>query len=247
VRSRRYLRHRQSPRNSRRPLGARYKGRAIGTCSPYTCFSFYPVKNITTIEGGAVTCADPDVAQRLHVLANNGLQSTAWSRYGKDVPAITPQVVAPGFKYNTNNVNAALGLAQLRKLPAFLAARRRLAERYRAVLSELEEIELPHILDGVEHAWHLLIVRLRLDLLRKSRDELAYALKQENVETRVHFVALHHHPYYRETLGLPPGALPHATAASGTILSLPLHPRLTDKNVQEVVEALRKVFMAARR
>ncbi len=227
-------------------LGADYKGTPIGSVSPYTCFSFYPVKNITTIEGGAITCADEETARGLRLLAHNGMAVTAWGRYGQNAPASPPEVVQPGFKYNMTNVGAAMGIEQLRRLHGFIAARRRLAQRYRTLLEDIEEIELPQTVhEG--HAWHLMVVRLRLDRLTMTRDEIAQAMIRENVEARVHFLALHLHQYYRETLGVKPEDLPHATAASMSVLSLPLHPRLTDKNVQESVDTLKKILYHCRK
>jgi dTDP-4-amino-4,6-dideoxygalactose transaminase len=228
-------------------LGAAYKGTAIGNGIGPACFSFYPVKNITTIEGGMIALRSEEEAHALRLLAHNGLSTIAWNRYGSDAPPASPEVVQPGFKYNMTNVSAAIGLEQLRKLSGFLAARRRLARMYLAVLADTEEIELPAIIPEVEHAWHLMIVKLRLDRLKATRDEIVRALRQENVGTGVHFVAIHKHAFYRETLGLDASALPHASAASDAVLSLPMHPRLTDKHLAEVIEALRKVLRYARR
>ncbi|HRI89734.1 MAG TPA: DegT/DnrJ/EryC1/StrS aminotransferase family protein, partial [Candidatus Hydrogenedentes bacterium] len=228
-------------------LGASYRGIAIGNCGGPTCFSFYPVKNITTIEGGIVSLCDEEKAHTLRLLAHNGLSTLAWNRYSGDTPPASPEVVRPGFKYNMTNVSAAMGIEQLKKLDEFIAARRRIARMYGSVLSGVEEIELPRTIEGAEHAWHLYIVKLRLELLNASRDAIANALRQENIGTGVHFVAIHKHRYYRETLGIRDTDLPHASAASDCMLSLPLHPRLTDKNVKDVVDALKKVLAHARK
>ncbi|MBX7259704.1 MAG: aminotransferase class I/II-fold pyridoxal phosphate-dependent enzyme [Candidatus Hydrogenedentes bacterium] len=228
-------------------LGASYNGTPIGNSTGPACFSFYPVKNITTIEGGIISLRSEEEAHALRLLAHNGLSTLAWNRYGKEAPPAAPEVVQPGFKYNMTNVSAAIGLEQLKKLSGFIAARRRLARMYQSVLADIEELELPAVLPNVEHAWHLMIVRLRLDLLKKTRDEIAHALRQENVGTGVHFVAVHKHAFYRETLKLDASALPHASAASDAVLSLPLHPQLTDKHLAEVIDALKKVLRYARR
>jgi dTDP-4-amino-4,6-dideoxygalactose transaminase len=227
-------------------LGASYRGRPIGAHEGPACFSFYPVKNITTIEGGMIALRDEEQALRLRVLAHNGLSTHAWNRYSGETPSEMPEVVAPGFKYNMTNVSAAIGIEQLKKLDGFLAARRRLARMYRSVLESIDEIELPTAIPEAEHAWHLLIVRLKLGMLSKSRDEIGHVLRQENVATGVHFVALHKHRYYRDTLQLAENVRPHASAASDAILSLPMHPRLSDKNVKEVADALKKVIKHAR-
>lgn len=227
-------------------LGASYKGTPVGGYGDLSCFSFYAIKNITTIEGGTITLEDEDRAARLRLLASNGMSSIAWQRYGRSAEARPPEVVVPGFKYRMGDVSAAIGLEQLKKFDAFKAARHRIARLYFSVLEDIEEISLPEIIEGVEHAWHLMIVRFDSAKLKKSRDELAQALRRENVATGIHFLGLHLHEYYRETLGMNPDDLPHATKASHEILSLPLHPAMSDKNVHDVVRALKKVLAHAR-
>lgn len=228
-------------------LGASYGDAPVGSRGPYTCFSFYSIKNITTIEGGMVALDDPDRAAHIRALATNGLDHTAWDRYGRSAPSRPLEVREPGFKYLIGNVSAAMGVEQLKKFTRFKAARRRLARMYTEVLREIEEIRLPPEHSEVEHAWHLYMIRLNLDRLRLNRDEIAHALRQENIGTGVHFYGLHLHAYYREVLGFQPEQFPVATRASHEILSLPLHPQLSDKNVHEVVSALKKVLYHARR
>jgi dTDP-4-amino-4,6-dideoxygalactose transaminase/nucleoside-diphosphate-sugar epimerase len=227
-------------------LGASYRGKPIGSMGEFACFSFYAIKNITTMEGGTIAVRDSEAAARLRALAANGMTANAWDRYGRSAVPAPPEVVEPGFKYLMGNVSAAMGLEQLKKFPKFKAARRRLARMYRSALSEIEELSLLDIAEDVEHSWHLMIVRLDLDRLSKNRDEVAFALRQENVGTGVHFLGLHLHKYYRETLGLKPEDFPQATSASRQVLSLPLYPGLSDKNVHEVVAALKKVIAHAR-
>lgn len=227
-------------------LGATYKGREIGQCSPLTCFSFYAIKNITTMEGGMVSCLDQALAEQIRLLATNGMAATAWERYGRSAAPGPLEVITPGYKYALNNVGAAMGLVQLKKFAQFKAARERIARMYHAVLADLDEIELPPTRPYAGHAWHLYIIRLKLDQLKLTRDEIAQRLRRENVGTGIHFYGLHLHQYYREHLGMRPADFPVATAASSTILSLPLHPQMSDKNVHEVVAALKKVLHHAR-
>ncbi len=227
-------------------LGAAYKNKPIGAISPFTCFSFYAIKNITTMEGGMVTCHDEEMAHHLRLLATNGMTATAWDRYGRSAAPAPPTVAEPGYKYLMGNVNAAMGLAQLKKLDEFQAARRRLARMYRRVLEEVDELELPQVRADVDHAWHLMAVKLRLDKLARTRDEISQMLRQENVGTSVHFYGLHLHPYYRKTLGYAPEDLPNATELSERMLSLPLFPRMSDKQLNGVVEALKKVLHYAK-
>ncbi len=222
-------------------LGARYKQTPIGATGS-ACFSFYAIKNITTMEGGMITVDDTETAERLRILAANGMTATAWDRYGRSAVSAPPEVVVPGYKYALGNVNAAMGIAQLQRFDTFKAARARIAEMYRAVLSDMDEISLLDVTDEVEHAWHLFIIRLNLAKIGRTRNEIAHALRRENIGTGVHFYGLHLHRYYRETLGMRPEQFPEATRLSDEILSLPLHPGLSDKHVNEVVTALKKVL-----
>jgi len=228
-------------------LGAGFGGKPIGAHSPYTCFSMYAIKNITTMEGGMITLADPERAKHLRFLASNGMSTTAWDRYGRSAIASPAEVVEPGYKYLLGNVGAAMGLEQLKKFGRFKSSRKRLASIYLAALADVEEIGLPVSRPEVDHAWHLFVIRLRLDLLNRSRDEIAYDLRRENIGTGVHFYGLHLHRYYREKLGMRPEELPEATRASHDILSLPLYPDMTDRQVHETVTALKKVLRHARR
>lgn len=228
-------------------IGAHYKGKPVGSHSPFACFSFYAIKNITSFEGGAIAVQDPEVAARLRRLAHHGMAATAWDRYSPQSVPAPPEVIEPGFKYSLSNVNAAVGVEQLKKLPDFLARRRRLARLYRTALDDVEEIRLPSVEHHDDHAWHLFIVRFRLDRLKRSRNELARDLRQENIGTGFHFYGMHLHKLYREQLGYTPEDLPEATAASHEILSLPLYPGMSDQNINEVVGALKKVLRYARK
>ena len=135
----------------------------------------------------------------------------------------------------------------MKKFPRFQETRHRLAGLYYEGLGDLDEVVFPSVVDRGAHAWHLMVVRFRLDTLTKSRDEIAHALRQENVGTGFHFLGLHLHEYYRDVLGMKPEDLPNATAASREVLSLPLHPGMKDKDVYDVVAALKKVIRHARK
>ncbi len=228
-------------------IGTKYKGRPIGSLGPYACFSFYAIKNLTTFEGGAIAVQDADVAARLRRLAHHGMAATAWDRYSPTAVPAPPEVIEPGYKYSLGNVNAAVGLEQLKKLPDFLARRRRLARLYLRALADVEEIRLPTVRDHDEHAWHLFIVRFRREKLSKTRNEIAHLLRQENIGVGFHFYGMHLHAYYRDTLGFKPEDLPEATDASHEVLSLPLYPGMTDQNVNEVAGALKKVLRYAKK
>jgi dTDP-4-amino-4,6-dideoxygalactose transaminase len=229
-------------------IGAEYGGVKIGNLagSLAACYSFYPIKNMTTIEGGAILTNDDDFAERARLYALHGISKDAWKRYSAAGYQHWDTLV-PGFKYNMTDVQASLGLHQLRRLDGFLEVRERYARMYREAFADLPEIEYLRTVEGVRHAWHLFVVLLRTDLLEIDRDGFMEALRLENIGTGVHFRSLHIQPYYRESLGLRPEDLPHAAAASERLLSLPLYPKMTERDVLDVIEAVRKLTAAYRK
>jgi dTDP-4-amino-4,6-dideoxygalactose transaminase len=220
--------------------GATYRGRPVGSLGDATAFSFYATKNLTTAEGGMLTTADADLADRARVLALHGMSRDAWNRYGQD-GAWHYAVVAPGFKYNMTDIQAGLGLHQLRRLPAFQARRVAVAARYTAGLADLPALRLPVVRPEVEHAWHLYVVRVQPGTLRIDRAAVIEELRRRNIGTSVHFIPLNNHPYYQDALGWRPGQFPVAEAAYAGAISLPIHPGLSDADVDDVIEAVRDV------
>ena len=227
-------------------FGTEYKGVPTGARG-LACFSFYATKNITTMEGGMITTDDGDLAVRLRRLAGNGMGSTAWDRYGRSAVSGPAEVLEPGYKYALSNVSAALGIEQLKKFDAFRASRKRIAEMYLSVLSDMPELEMPPDTEEGRHGWHLFIIKIRPEFLSLSRNRIIEELRRENIGTGIHFYGLHLHQYYRETLGMRPEDFPVATNVSDRIISLPLHPGLNDRHVQDVVTALKKVISHSRK
>ncbi len=222
-------------------LGTAYCGRPVGGGSSAAIFSFHPIKTITTGEGGMVTTDDDALAERLRLLRFHGITRDAWGRYGRrGNPAY--EIVALGFKYNMTDLQAALGLVQLARVEEFVAARTLLAARYAEGLARVPAVQmLASVSYPARHAWHLLVVRLRLDGVRIGRDEVIEELLARNIGVGLHFTALHLHRLYRERLGDLRPALPEATRASESILSLPLFPAMTAGDVDDVVAALADV------
>ena len=228
-------------------LGASYNGVPIGARGTYVCFSFYAIKNITTMEGGMITTDRPETAGELKKITANGMSATAWDRYGRSAVPGPAVVTGPGFKYAMGNVAAAMGICQLRKLDGFLRRRREVAERYLSRLADVEEIILPREEPYARSAWHLFIIRLRLNRLMVDRDQFCDDLRHENIGTGIHFYGMHLHPWFRAQFGDWEERLPEATAASRDVISLPLWPGITDQQVDAVIEAIRKVAAARRR
>jgi dTDP-4-amino-4,6-dideoxygalactose transaminase len=221
-------------------LGTTYRGRPVGGGSTAAVFSFHPIKAITTGEGGMVTTDDGDFAERVRLRRFHGITRDAWKRYGKH-GSPDYEIVELGYKYNLTDLQAALGIAQLGRLEEFVAARTRVAGWYAELLRDVPAVAmLAPVAYPARHAWHLLVVRLRLDALRVDRDDVMGALLAENIGVGWHFKALHLHRLYRDHASST--ALPHATAASQAILSLPLFPAMTEDDVRDVVETLAGVL-----
>jgi len=228
-------------------LPARDRGRFAGTLGDAAAFSFYATKNITTAEGGMLVVRDADLAEQARILALHGISRDAWKRYTA-AGHWRYEILANGYKYNLPDLAASLGLAQLRKLAGFHARRRRLAARYDRALAHLDAIERPpHAPRDGTHAWHLYMIRLRPGALRIDRDGFIDELRARNVGTSVHFIPLHLHPYYQQAWGYRPGQFPGAEEAWSRVVSLPLYPAMSDRDVDDVVTAVADVARRHRR
>jgi dTDP-4-amino-4,6-dideoxygalactose transaminase len=227
-------------------LPSRLGGRMVGSIGDLTVFSFYSTKTITTGEGGMVTTDSDEWAKRIQVMRLHGISRDCWNRYGKG-GSWYYEVVAPGFKYNMPDLAAAIGLHQLARAEEFRTARQRLAERYTAAFAPLDEIETPITLPDREHAWHLYVIRLRLEQLALSRAQFIEELLQRHIGASVHFIPLHLHPYYRDTYGYRRGDFPEAERTYDRTVSLPIYPRMTDQDQEDVIEAVFDIIRSHRR
>ncbi len=200
-------------------------------------FSFYATKTMTTGEGGMLTTDNDEIADRVRVMALHGISKDAWKRYTAE-GSWYYEIIAPGYKYNMTDIAAAMGLAQLRKIEKMWKRRKEIARRYTEAFSQFPELEPPTVRPDVQHAWHLYILRLNLDRLRISRNQFIEELKARNIGTSVHFIPLHLHPYYRETYGYKPNDFPVAYREYQRVISLPIYSRMSDRDVEDVVEAV---------
>lgn len=217
-------------------LGAEWRGRRIGAFGNLAAFSFYVTKNITTVEGGALATEDPEIAARVERLALHGLSLGAWARFS-DQGFKHYEVVEPGFKANMTDLQAALGLHQLPQLDAWIERRAELWQRYDELLAALPLQTPPPAAPGTRHARHLYQVLLDPGA-PLNRDELVDALVARGIGTGVHYRGVHLHPYYRERYELVPERFPVATAISEQTLSLPLSPKVSEDDQDDVVSAL---------
>jgi dTDP-4-amino-4,6-dideoxygalactose transaminase len=228
-------------------IGTEYKGARIGSLDSISVFSFHPIKNITTGEGGMVATGNEQLAEEISLMKFHGMSREAWKRYESSG---TPNydIMMPGFKYNMMDLQAALGLHQLVKLDRFIEMRTFLAEYYNHSFDEIDEVITPQLVPYEHrHAWHLYTPLIKIEELSIDRDTFMAKLKEQNIGTGLHFKAIHHHPYYRDLLRIPAGELPNADYASDRILSLPLFPSMTLDDARDVVEAVKTVIAANRR
>ena len=218
-------------------------GQLVGTLgSDATVFSFYANKTITTGEGGMLVTRDAALAQRARVMRLHGMNRDAFDRFTAKVPSWYYEVVAPGFKYNLTDIAAALGLQQLKKARAFQQSRQRIAAMYDAAFADLPLVLPPQPRPGDQHAWHLYALRLG-DGAAIERDRFIERLFDAGIGCSVHYIPLHLHPYWRERYALRPEQFPQAHKAYERILSLPLYTRMSDADVQRVVDAVRSILL----
>ena len=227
-------------------LPASFRDRMIGSIGDITCFSFYATKTITTGEGGMATTDNPEWANRMRISSLHGLSRSAWKRYSAE-GSWSYDILRPGYKYNLTDIAAALGIEQLKKCAAFHFARKRIAQAYQEQLADLPEISLPFCAPGVEHAWHLYVIQLKLRRLSIDRDTFIKALKERNIGASVHFIPLHLHSYYRNTYAYQAKQFANANAAFKRIISLPIYPNMSPTDVADVIHAVRGVVKAYRR
>ena len=222
-------------------LGTEYAGEHVGRRGT-SIFSFHPIKNITTAEGGMFCSDDRKLLETVRRLRFHGLGVDAYDRrtQGRRPQA---QVLEPGYKYNMTDISAALGLSQLGRVEEFNFRRGALAERYLQRLADVEEImPLSAPSYPVKHSWHLFIVRLDTEAAGMSRDEFMDRLKKKNIGVGLHFLAVHLQKYYRRTMATQRRRLPNTEWNSERICSLPLFPDMTMDDVDDVVNAIKEVL-----
>ncbi len=210
-----------------------------------TCFSFYATKNLTTAEGGMVT-GEADLIDRARIWSLHGMSRDAWKRYGT-VGSWYYEVVLPGFKCNMTDIQAALGLQQLHKLSQFQERRREIVRQYQAAFAVMPELQTPTERPEVESAWHIYALRLNLEQLRIDRAQFIQELTARNIGTSVHFIPNHLQPYYRDKYGYRAEDFPVAYREYQRLISLPLNLRLSDADVEDVIDAVKDIVATYRR
>jgi perosamine synthetase len=219
-------------------LGAEYKGRKVGTLADLNVFSFHPVKCITTGEGGMVLTDEPEWAEKMRRFRNHGV-STDQGQRTKDGTWFY-EMTDLGYNYRLTDFQCALGLSQLRKLPDWIARRREIAREYDLAFAKLPAITPLDTSSDITHAYHLYVIRLEGAQERGGRSAIFETLRKEGIGVNVHYVPVHLHPFYRKRFATHPGMCPVAEAAYEQILSLPIFPAMGDREIKEVIEAVRR-------
>ncbi|NIM96336.1 MAG: aminotransferase class I/II-fold pyridoxal phosphate-dependent enzyme [Anaerolineales bacterium] len=217
-----------------------YKGQKVGNIGHLTCFSFYVTKNVITGEGGMVTTNNSEFADMIKVYALHGMSKDAWKRFS-DEGYKHYQVIFPGFKYNMMDLQAAIGIHQLQRVEGWLQRRNEIWRRYNEAFSELP-VGLPSEDEpDTVHARHLYTLMIDKERCGLSRDEFMQQLYELNIGTGVHYIGVHLHPYYRERFGYQPEDFPNATWISERTVSIPISPKLTDRDIGDVINSVRIV------
>jgi dTDP-4-amino-4,6-dideoxygalactose transaminase len=222
-------------------LPATYKGKKVGTISDVTCFSFYATKTLSTGEGGMICTNDETVAERCKIMRLHGINRDAWKRHTES-GSWYYEVVAPGYKYNFTDLQASLGLPQLKKVDAMWQSRRNIAAKYTQALKDNKNIKLHGIKNDRESAWHLFPIRLKLDTLTINRAQLIDEMRKNNIGVGVHFMPVHQHLYYKNTFSLNDKDYPVSSSVFPTLVSLPIYPGMSEEHVDRVIDILTDVL-----
>ncbi|MCY7786549.1 UDP-4-amino-4,6-dideoxy-N-acetyl-beta-L-altrosamine transaminase [Bacillus inaquosorum] len=220
-------------------LGASYKGEKIGSISDMTMFSFHPVKHITTGEGGMITTNNKTYYEKLLQFRSHGITRDP-KKLTQDHGSWYYEMHFLGFNYRMTDIQAALGISQLKKVDDFIETRNHLARIYNEKLKTISHIHLPSQDAASTSSWHLYIINLKLDQLKGNRDDIFNAMQQENIGVNVHYIPVYLHPYYQR-LGYQAGLCPNAENFYKGIITLPLFQSMNEKDADDVIKALKKV------
>jgi len=221
-------------------LGASYKNRPVGTLADISAFSFHPVKHITTAEGGMITTDDSTLAQKMRTFRNHGITSDHHQR--EALGSWFYEMVALGYNYRLTDLQCALGISQLKKLSSWVNRRQAIARLYNEAFSKQVLVRPLAVKDNVSNSYHLYVIKIDFAKLPVDRATVFAKLRTEGIGVNVHYIPVHLHPYYQKKYGIGPGLCPAAEAAYEQILSLPMHPGLTDQDIDLVCNTIQNVL-----
>lgn len=222
-------------------VGAEYKSKKIGSMGNPTCFSFYPTKNITSIEGGMVCLNDDNLAEKIKIYSNHGLSKHAWQRFTKEGKK-TYEVIFPGYKYNMTDVNAAIIIHQLERIENINKVRAEYAKKYLKEFEDFDLIELPPNKSERKNVWHLFPILLKIEKLKITRDQFVNALDKEGIGSGIHYNAIHEQQYYKNKYSYKKNSFKRAEYVSERTVSIPLQYSMDENDVYDVVKAVKKIL-----
>lgn len=215
-------------------LGAEYKGRKVGTLAHMTMFSFHPVKPVTTAEGGIIVTDNRHYYEQLKLFRSHGIEQTA---YAEEQGVWYYEMTSLGYNYRMTDLQAALGVSQMKKLGDFIEKRRKLAKLYNELLCDIDGITIPYQLENTQSGWHLYSIQLNEQSIGKTRKQIFEGMRAANIGVHVHYIPVYWHPYYQR-MGYQRGLCPVAEKWYEGTLTLPLHPSMTEQDVTEVVSLI---------
>lgn len=221
--------------------GLTYNKEKIGSTSLMTNFSFHPLKNMSTGDGGMITTNDEKIVNELQKLRLHGMSRDAWKRHSA-TGSWRYDVEEPGYKYNMTDIQAALGIHQLKKLSKFIKTRRDYAKIYNKAFSKVSEITVPFVSPGQKHIYTLYTIKIDTSNLKITRDEIVERLKEANIGTNIQFIPVHYFSYYSKTYKYKKGDFPNTEAVFEQILSLPLYPKMKLSDITYVSKTLIKLI-----
>ena len=217
-------------------LGAEYKGKKIGSLADMTIFTFHPVKAITAGEGGMVLTNSREFCEKLKIFRHHSMikrpEKGGWYY----------EIENPGFNYRITDIQSALGISQLKKLDVFIKRRREVVTKYNRAFRGIKEIRIPTEKDYVKSAWHIYPIQLHSDRLRLKREQIFDILRRENIGVQVHYIPLHFQPFYKKQFRYRKGDFPIAEKYYEGALSLPLFPKMTNKEIEYVIGTVKKII-----
>ena len=225
-------------------IASRWKGKMIGGLkNSLACFSFYPNKNMTSVEGGMVTTDNKKIAENIKITRLHGMDNEAWKRYRGGKKIIRSEMVMLGFKYNLTDLQAAIGICQLKKLERFQKTREKYAKIYDKCLSEYCDLQKrPE--HSSRHAFHLYVILLKLENMTATRDEILQQIRNHGIGATIHYLPVHMHRYYQKKFGFKNGDFPIAECAYERMITLPLTPSMSLKDAKKTAETVKRILIA---
>ncbi|TDO95227.1 UDP-4-amino-4,6-dideoxy-N-acetyl-beta-L-altrosamine transaminase [Halanaerobium saccharolyticum] len=222
-------------------VGATYKDQKIGCIGDMTTFSFHPVKNMTTGEGGMITTDSKELYDKSLKFRTHGITKDESEYINKSDGPWYHEQQELGYNYRITDIQAALGITQLEKIDKFLARRREIVNKYNNEFKDIDGLIIPEQLENTNAAWHIYVLQLELEKLTVDRKEIFEDLKEKNLGVNVHYIPVYFHPYY-QSLGYDKGICPKAERLYERIITIPLYPKMTDQQVEEVITRIKSTF-----